>query len=1065
MSYFGRGWQSQSGPTPRHWDETEGAHGEYEGRPEAAAAWRRGSQPPPRWRESAPAPYRGSYGTFMQRYEVPRGQYNDEGRDGPSARDVLRSQGGGHSHGAGYGHGQASARGWTSQSGMRMPSGGDRGATGGTGHDNMGYGQRPTGEYGGGRGLDDVFAHPRTQMRMDERGRSLQYDRGLEQGRQQQPPGQHAREAAGREVVGGGHGMGRGEREEHGRHWVRGGDADRGRSGGSSSGYQRAAARVSGARGASMNATTGADEDEEQERQLRAQLAEVQARRREKSAREMQARADDGWDIGDGGHGGDRGGGERDEDHTEAMFDDRDDDGARAEMTGGDTAGGEGAMADGEAAAGAASTARRAREMSPEPAPERAGAEPSWSDRHLYWLSSDARHTLAKQPEVSFNAMAPSDRPTDIWPPQDLLHDLAMCAEDSTDGEPPQFAKMRWGAGETAQRGLVMLRATTRAMDDNQRASVRVMDEEWVCGAKNELLEIAPWLEAIVLDGDVRWPTHSVAERGAKCTATKLARRVLWLECALRLLLVAGNGTDSDWDEAMKVDFGERRHAQEDLTDLLQLEAAGNATITRAYTVFVGGMRRMWDAHAIMRPDDEIDRTRKGVWEAWTGMAEEYELGVFSAGSKHAARKDAYERSAHGVGIRGSESVPGDMMVRTAPLPAQGAVTGDLYVARTSATNADMQAILAMVAEAKTSEWAKAVTDMCSFGTPKGRALELVLNAVAPGLTAEQRAARMCQSGVAEGAVVPALRGTSEERSKRMGWACDIRSGNELRKAVEGRVRRIVAEEQHTGAGRSSEERSPAKAKRRTEGTAASGAGGAYAMRTERAASAAGSDEPGRGWRGEADAAAGSVNVAAMTMDEFDDEPGNGGARIDYDGGGGGGGDNRAGVPEPPRMRRQRWPPRHEYMGQPDADDDDKLTRTIAAVMDGQQAAKYGLDSASAADLTRFGHLQPGQQPTMGMTMAAREVLPTTGAVTQHQHIDADIAMMGAPAGLAKHVTRVQTLMRFGEFYPPKAQLTMLLKGMTSAESGFAPLMFQRVVGVEDKAKQIATQQVEATDA
>ena len=41
----------------------------------------------------------------------------------------------------------------------------------------------------------------------------------------------------------------------------------------------------------------------------------------------------------------------------------------------------------------------------------------------------------------------------------------------------------------------------------------------------------------------------------------------------------------------------------------------------------------------------------------------------------------------------------------------------------------------------------------------------------------------------------------------------------------------------------------------------------------------------------------------------------------------------------------------------------------------------------------------------------------------------------------------------------------MLMKGMTGADSGFAPLMFQRVVGVGDRAKDIAPMKVDAVDA
>ena len=169
----------------------------------------------------------------------------------------------------------------------------------------------------------------------------------------------------------------------------------------------------------------------------------------------------------------------------------------------------------------------------------------------------------------------------------------------------------------------------------------------------------------------------------------------------------------------------------------------------------------------------------------------------------------------------------------------------------------------------------------------------------------------------------------------------------------------------------------------------------------------------------------------------------------------------------PERPPRGRW---DDYEGgrrprmQSERTNDD-VFRTVAAMMNGQQAAKYGLDLNSAAALSDYGELKGGQQPTMGMTMAAREALPATGALNQHVNVDADIAMMGAPAGLAKHVARVQTVLGLDDFYPPKGQLTMLMKGMTGAESGFAPLMFQRVVGVEDRAKDIAPMQVDAVDA
>ena len=59
----------------------------------------------------------------------------------------------------------------------------------------------------------------------------------------------------------------------------------------------------------------------------------------------------------------------------------------------------------------------------------------------------------------------------------------------------------------------------------------------------------------------------------------------------------------------------------------------------------------------------------------------------------------------------------------------------------------------------------------------------------------------------------------------------------------------------------------------------------------------------------------------------------------------------------------------------------DDVFRTVAAMMNGQQAARYGLDLDSAAALTDYGELKGGQKPTMGRMMAESEALPATGAL------------------------------------------------------------------------------------
>ena len=137
--------------------------------------------------------------------------------------------------------------------------------------------------------------------------------------------------------------------------------------------------------------------------------------------------------------------------------------------------------------------------------------------------------------------------------------------------------------------------------------------------------------------------------------------------------------------------------------------------------------------------------------------------------------------------------------------------------------------------------------------------------------------------------------------------------------------------------------------------------------------------------------------------------------------------DERAPGRRPPRRREDGDGGRRRPQGRTGRANGD-VFKTLAAMMNGQQAAKYGLDLDSAAALNDDGELKGGQQPAMGMAMAAREALPATGALNQHANVDADMGMMGAPAGLAKHVARVQAVLGLGDFYPPKGQLKMLMK-------------------------------------
>ena len=691
-----------------------------------------------------------------------------------------------------------------------------------------------------------------------------------------------------------------------------------------------------------------------------------------------------------------------------------------------------------EAGAMAATAPRRRRSASPAPAEGRLGPEPAWSDRCLFRLDATQRRRLGMQAEVAFNEMAPSSRKTDVWPGATVLSDMAASAQKSTGS---RYASVPWAKGELAQRGMVMLRATIDTLDEGRATNTRVIDEQWLTEARNELMAMAPWLMGLSVYDDTRWATlQQPAERGATCSEEKLAKRVIWVECALRMMLVAGVDTDEGWDEAMQLTLDEKPHVDEDLSVPSQLAAVASGTLSNARRYFTGD-----NATQARAPAASAAATRADVWKRWYGMAEARKEGVFYEGTKANERMKQAEQRGHGVGFRGNLRSPGDKMVRTAPWDDTGTCAGDLYAARMEVDGGHVRAALSVIAEVRrTQTWAEAALAECGFGKTLGEAVEVILNVVSPAL----------QPGEHESEAKATARGSYEERCARMGWAADIGSGDDFVKAVTGRVRRITVEAEHRGTGRGADERSPPKkGARASHGHPGGSAGARLTAKGMKVPEIAGGD----------DDSAGEMRESELDVSDEDDVSGSGGDD-EHDWSTDDGRDDERAPRRPPRGRGD------DYEGgrRPrvrSAHTNDDVFRTVAAMMNGQQAAKYGLDLDSAAALSGYGELKGGQQPTMGMTMAAREALPATGALNQHVNVDADIAMMGAPAGLAKHVTRVQTVLGIDDFYPPKGQLTMLMKGMTGAESGFAPMMFQRVVGVEDRAKDIAAMQVDAVDA
>ena len=504
---------------------------------------------------------------------------------------------------------------------------------------------------------------------------------------------------------------------------------------------------------------------------------------------------------------------------------------------------------------------------------------------------------------------------------------------------------------------------------------------------------MAPWLMGVSVYDDARWTTsQQPAERGATCSEEKLAKRVIWDECALRTMLVAGADTDEGWDEALQLTLDEKPNADEDLSDPSQLAAVASATLSSAHRYFTGGS----NATQARASAASAAATRVDVWRRWYGRAEARKEGVFFEGSKANGRMAQCEKDGHGVGLRGGARAPGDKMMRTAPWQDKEMCAGDMYAARMRVESEHVTAALGVIADVRrTQGWAEAALAECGFDKTLGEAVEVILNVVSPEL----------QTGEHESEAKNATRGSYEERCKRMGWATDIGSGDEFVKAVTGRVERIVVEAEHQGAGRGAEGRSPPKKGPRAPRGHQGGSAGARLTAEGLTVPeiAGGGDESDEEMRrsemDESDHDDGGISDDEDERDRSTDD--------DMD-------DGRAPI-QPSRRRGDGDGRRRRPQGRTERTNDG-VFKTVAAMMNGQQAAKYGLDLDSAAALSDYGELKGGQQPTMGMAMAAREALPATGALNQHVNVDADIAMMGAPAGLAKHVARVQAVLGLGGF-------------------------------------------------
>ena len=206
-----------------------------------------------------------------------------------------------------------------------------------------------------------------------------------------------------------------------------------------------------------------------------------------------------------------------------------------------------------------------------------------------------------------------------------------------------------------------MLRATIDVLDEGRATNTRVIDEQWVTEARNELVAMAPWLLGVSVYDDARWATsQQPAERGATCSEGKMAKRVIWVECALRTMLVVGVDTDEGWDEATQLALEEKPNADKDLGDASQLAAVASTTLSDAHRYFTGSSNAAPSRAAAA----SAAATKGDVWRRWYGMVEARKEGVFFAGTKANERMARCEKDGHGVGFRDSARGVGGCSVK-----------------------------------------------------------------------------------------------------------------------------------------------------------------------------------------------------------------------------------------------------------------------------------------------------------------------------------------------------------------------------------------------------------------
>ena len=723
--------------------------------------------------------------------------------------------------------------------------------------------------------------------------------------------------------------------------------------------------------------------------------------------------------------------------------------GARQYVNGDETEDG----GDGEGRSAAAVVGgRRRREASVEPDEQRLAAEPEYSTGYLTHASAEDRTKKHEVEEISMGQLGP----VEDWYDMPLI---ALAAADCTASTEETPAKMAWGTTGW-RRMLVMIRLL---IECERPAGRRTIDERWTAAARNAILKEAPWLAGVRMADDRRFPYSAEYASGRNCTTVKFAKRIMWVEMALRLWAVVGTGEvdggeDARWRRVMSFTTEGDFVAEEDLTDEAQLTTACGADMAAARAYLAQTWQRSVDAGS-------ADLSVANVVHVWDAAMKEDKKGPYEyeatgddadGGEEvgpQATRRLKYSRSADGLVFVTADGTRKFVLTDGEPGPHAFAPYEQMLGIETKHVTCGREAVKGAAKGTErvsgSKEWLRDLFAECGEGEQLRDIAERIAATVAPGLTLAQRAAR-ASAPVSSDVVA---------RQKALGWTAELGTGEAWGAAVEMRVLHIQAEADHVGEGRTATMRSPLRV------TARAGTGGSDSASGRPAQAAPAMPAMYTDATGGFDYGDGRFDTddgEPMTIDSLGDANSagawrtgdgqghaQGSGRDDYGdyGGGYGGGVHASGGTGGYGARSGAG----------------EFATVMSELLASQRSDKFGVGREAATQLQKFEEMGLKEVPTMAMTMAARSVLPQ--ALRQHHNVDADLQMMGAPAGVAQYVQRAQTLLEVKKFYPPKGQLAMLLQGLTGKTSGFAPLVFQRVPGLDDASKQVAQMQVDALDA